>query len=504
MITSYKNITSIKYIITLGLSSVLLATAPVAPAKAESLLEAVDATLSNHPRHEVALLQIEAAEQKRKEQRSAFFPVLRGGASGGRIYGDNSTSRGLNVTRGAGYSWLWEGNVSLTQNLFNGLGTINRHSAAKERETAAEYTKDDVREMLTMETVLAYIDVLRCDESLAVLEEYLGAMQNYEPQFKVLVDQGAVDSTDQNQASDMVSRLENLIYDFEAQKQSALSRYKMMTGRMPETALVKAFPPLNIPDDVDMATAWALENHPQILAALGESNAAWHDSEVEKSAFFPKLDSEFSYMKKDQEDVIGGEVVDARALLKMNWAFSTGGAEINKFKHSRKLYQEALAKRRDLERTLTNNIQSSWIERNKLNAQKQVGDRRLSLSKALLSTRGDQFEGGQISLLELMQAHNQDYGLQLEAIQLDHAQLSSDFMVLANMGALYSRLTPQAADSLVMPAAAVEEVVETPQNESDEEYKIEEFCDHHQGKPSKGKAATDKAKELCPSAAQEL
>jgi adhesin transport system outer membrane protein len=480
-----------KYIKSLALSSAILCLSPMGAAQAETMRDAVESSLANHPRYEIALLQIESAEQKRIEERSAFFPTLRGGASGGRIYGDNSTSRGLSVTRDSGYSWLWEGNVAVTQTLFDGLGTVNRSDAAQARINAANYSKDDVEELLTLETALAYLDVLRTQEALKLLDKHKASMVNYRPQFKILVVQGAVDSTDQNQAEDVISALDGTELEFTSQLASAKARYNMMTGHDPEGDLAYSPATLDMPSDLDLALAWALENHPQIRAAKGESDAAWHDAEAEKSMFFPKIDSELSYMKEDQDDAIGGEATDARALVKMNWAFSTGGAELSKFKRGRKLYQESLAQRRNLENTLTHAIKESWITRDKLSAQSELSKRRQQLSQALLSTRREQFEGGKISLLELMQAHNQYYTLALEKTLLGYAQYNSEFLLLGSMGALHSRLTPQ-----VEMISAVKD-----------EDAIEGYCDHQSAKAVPGKGAADQAasiSELCPSSGDDL
>ena len=70
---------------------------------AESLSEAVSRTLQQHPQVDGATAALRAAQQAEKEQFSAYFPTINATAQAGRIYGDNATSRGLSVTRGAGY-----------------------------------------------------------------------------------------------------------------------------------------------------------------------------------------------------------------------------------------------------------------------------------------------------------------------------------------------------------------------------------------------------------------
>ena len=73
--------------------------------------------MSSHPSLSAAVAGHEAATLEKREKRSALYPTVNLSATGGRIYGDNSTSRGLSVTRGAGYSWLWEGSATLRQNI---------------------------------------------------------------------------------------------------------------------------------------------------------------------------------------------------------------------------------------------------------------------------------------------------------------------------------------------------------------------------------------------------
>ncbi|MCB1757315.1 MAG: TolC family protein [Gammaproteobacteria bacterium] len=110
-------------------------------------------TLSQHPQVESAQAAFGRSRQEQKEEFSAYFPELNVTATGGRIYGDNSTSRGLSVTRGTGYSYLWEGSVSARQKIFDGMETRNRVGAARSQVKAAELALIDVRENLAYQAI---------------------------------------------------------------------------------------------------------------------------------------------------------------------------------------------------------------------------------------------------------------------------------------------------------------------------------------------------------------
>ena len=85
---------------------------------ATTIQESVSNAIASHPSVETALAGKVIAKENRKEAVSGYFPQISAAATAGRIYADNTTSRGLTVDRGAGYSWLGEGNIAITQPLF--------------------------------------------------------------------------------------------------------------------------------------------------------------------------------------------------------------------------------------------------------------------------------------------------------------------------------------------------------------------------------------------------
>ena len=82
-------------------------------AHAEPLAVAITEALNNHPTVGAAIANRDALKQERREYVSDYYPELNISAGSGRLYADNSTSRGLTVTRGAGYSWVNEVSVSM-------------------------------------------------------------------------------------------------------------------------------------------------------------------------------------------------------------------------------------------------------------------------------------------------------------------------------------------------------------------------------------------------------
>ena len=127
-------------------------------ARAETLGKAVEAALNHHPSVVAARANRDAYGEEQDESYAGYFPTLSASLQAGRMYGDNSTSRGLNTTRGVGYSWLGDGTVAVSQMLFDGFETSRRVDASGARIDSAMQNIIDVREELALKTVLAYLD----------------------------------------------------------------------------------------------------------------------------------------------------------------------------------------------------------------------------------------------------------------------------------------------------------------------------------------------------------
>ena len=418
-------------------------------AGAETLREAAAQALQFHPSVEAALAQLDAAKAAKREQVSGYFPDVSVAATGGRVFQDNSTSRGLSVTRGDAYSYYGEGSVTMRQMLFDGLETPSRVSSAKARRMSALNTVADLRETLTLRAVQAYIEVLRTRIGLQMLTEHKRKVDNYLARIKSSVDQGGSDAAELQQASDVSSILDGIIADFEGQKRFAEANYMEVMGHMPGDDLVKPTTQLNISlDKMESVVEQAQFTHPSLLAAKFTTKAAKYDARAERAQIFPEFDGELSYLENDKRDVIGGESTDARAVVKMSWNFSTGGAQLARIKQKKLDHKQSLARMEDLKRQIERDIRLAYSEYATAKDQLDVAYQRAFLNEKLFGTYEAQFEGAKISLLQLMQAENQLLNTKLEQMNGEHRLLQAGYGVLASVGRLQEALDldPAAGD----------------------------------------------------------
>lgn len=406
-------------------------------AHAESLDSAVRSALEHHPASEAASIAVDVSRKERSAEHSGFFPELSTGATWGRVYQDNSTSRGLSVTRGAAYSYFGEGTVSLRQPLFGLYRTLNLYDAADARVKSSLNTAIDTKENLAFRAVQSYIDVLRTRNALALLRGHYKKVAEYSNRINSMVDEGAADEAELQQAKEIIVVLEGIISDYESQHRSAEANYAEVTGHMPEAEM--SMPTMRydfIPEGSGEAIQYAVLNHPAVKAAENESVAADRDVDAEVSSLIPDLDGELSYLKNDKDDIVGGEAEDARAVLKLNWNLSTGGAQLARIKQKKYQHQETLARVRETQREIERGVRLSYSEFKAAQDQLEHIAKRVTLNEDLFETYEAQFEGALISQLQLMRADNQLLNTKLEKMNAEHRFQAAGYAILASMGRL--------------------------------------------------------------------
>jgi adhesin transport system outer membrane protein len=237
--------------------------------------------------------------------------------------------------------------------------------------------------------------------------------------------------------------------DYEGQLEAAYAGYREITGIMPQSDLV--MPPVvgsMLEDDVDEAIRLSKQAHPVVLSGIKDLEAAGYDVKAERAAYWPELDGELSYLKRDQKEEIGGEVDDGRALLKLSWNFETGGAQNARTKQKKAAYSEVLSKNSEIARIIEADIRRAYSEYETAKKQVELSRKREVVTEDLFEAYKTQFEGARVRLLQLMQAENQLFNAQLEGITAQYRYLLAQYGILASTGQLTNSMSSLPAISL--------------------------------------------------------
>lgn len=407
------------------------------PAYASDLEQAVVKALQTHPGIAAAREGVEAEREQIRSERSALFPRVSLSATGGRIYGDNSTSRGLSVTRGAGYSNLWEGSASLNQTLFDWSATGQRINRAEALEDRARFSLEDRMEATAYRAVQAYIALVAAREAMQLMRMQKNQLTEMRTRIAISVRDGGGDDSELARADDLILLADNGLANARAREATAIANYVEAVGVEPPTSMsLPDDPQASLPNDVMAAITKAVNTHPQIAAIDKQAQSFIHEAKAEGAAALPRLEGNLSYLKRDQRDVIGGEATDARATLNLNWDIETGLGPVHRKNRAEALSAQARAEREATRAALERDIRTAWAGYELAVRQIAIQSRRVEIAMALMATYENQFEAAQRSLLDIMQVTAQLYEARLSRMDAFYGRVDAAYTVLAAMGHL--------------------------------------------------------------------
>lgn len=414
-------------------------------AHAETLPEAVRSAVTANPTVDQAMASQSAAREEVNKTWSNYFPTVSVSTSAGRVYGDNATSRGLSVTRGAGYSGMWEGSLTVSQMIFDGLKTPRQVGAGEAREQAAEAMLAATREALALQTALAYLNVLRARDSLRVYEDYKGQLADYADKIRKMVGEGIADQSELQQAEVIMLELENLIAGFKGQELAAGAEYMRLTGHLADKSMAKpaGIAADSVPPTIEEAVNLAFHKHPQMMMTDHQIRASGLTAEVEESSLYPNVTGELSSYRKDVDDLIGGEVEDDRAVVRATWELSTGGAEFASIRKARHDLAQAKAKKGEVLRSLDSGIRTAYANLSTSAEQQSLLTRKLEANINLLAAYRSQFEAGKVRILQLLQSENQTMNTRVDLLNAEYRYLAAQYSILGSIGMLQENLMRQ-------------------------------------------------------------
>ena len=264
-----------------GSASLLALVALPAPARADSLRDALEAAYTTNPTLESARANQRATDEGVIIQRAQGLPSA------------NVTATHIEFIRQSANAFAPPERTlgvkaELLVPIYSGGAVRNGIAAAKERVQAGQADLRNTESTVFSQVVAAYMDVLRTEalaalaaNNVAVLRTNLEATSD---RFQI----GDLTITDVAQSRSRLALAEGDLEAAEANLITARETYVRLVGRAPGE--LEPPPPLpGLPDTVGAAIVTALENNPNLIAAKERARAAGFDTEVAGAGRLPTV-----------------------------------------------------------------------------------------------------------------------------------------------------------------------------------------------------------------------
>lgn len=406
-------------------------------ASALSLQEAIQFVLETNPDITAAEANKQAIEFELEQARSFRVPRVELEAFAGTSRNDGDTIPDLSSADD--FIEGYELNARVSQMLFDGYETRSEIERQAYRIDAAAYRVLERAEVLSLEAIRLYSDVLRVQSILQLAREnrdyHVATLDRIQRGY----DTGVVGIGDLQQAEERLILAEDTIIGFELDLEDVQSLFLATVGVDPDN--LNTVPNIAgvLPASIDNAISTARNRNPKILfsqADVGTENAQSRRVDANQA---PKLFLEFDGRVGEDVNGFEGDVVDARLGLVLRYEFQGTSKRAAREEQARRVGEsraQLLIQTREVERE----VRQSWVTLRSAERRSRTINAQAELARKLLTTYEAEFEVGERSLLDVLNTQNALFQTEANLVNARALENFAKYRIMASIGTLLPTL----------------------------------------------------------------
>jgi outer membrane protein, adhesin transport system len=310
-------------VLALALSLVLSSGVATAQA-ADPLRQTIETAVGTSPEISARFNAYRASVDAVDVARAGYYPRLDATASLGRD-SDRFTDRLPDETQSVTRRQL---GLSLTQLLWDGLGTRNDVARFGHDRLARYFELLDVTEQTALEAARAHFDVQRYRRLVQLAEDNYVQHRYAYLQIQSRVKAGVGRGVDLEQANARLALAESNLATELANLHDVLARYLRVVGALPPKALpVLTMLRAGVPSDEAEAMNEAVRMSAAVSASIEGVRAARASVDARKSAYQPRVEARLRSSGGSNVDGLLDQRRNTSAEIVMNWNLFNGGAD---------------------------------------------------------------------------------------------------------------------------------------------------------------------------------
>jgi len=427
--------------------ALILSLALASQAQAIDLREAVQAAVNDNPEINQAAQNRAAIEEERRQAQGLYGPRISVEGSAGVRRLENATRRALGIASNTLYPI--EGDLLAEQVLIDfgrNRAELSRQAA---RTDAAALRVEERSEFVALNVSRAYIDYLLQQRIVAASQDNLSFHDRLVGDLREGVARGSISVADQQQAEERLQAARARLTEAMEEQENAAIAFHRVSGVPIGVATMPPEIGPNLPPNLDNAVDLARDNNPRVLEALADLDAASAQIDAARAELAPRVSAEGRIRIGDDIDGFRGRTEDYLGRIVVRWTLFSSGINQARVREAASRESEQRFRLDQAGRDAEADVRTAW---NRLESQTRlVGEleQQSRVSDDLLLSYREQFNVGRRSLLDVLDAQNTRYNVQVQAETARLAQLFAQYRVLAASNRLLESL------DIVAPEAAV-------------------------------------------------
>lgn len=420
-------------------------------ANADTLQEAVDATVKTNPDVLAATNERQAVAKEIDQARAGYYPTVDLAVGTGWEMTDNPSTRAAG--KGEVHMNRDEASLNLRQMLFDGMETKNEVMRQEARTNSRAFGVYSAAENTSLDAVDAYLNVLKRQKLVELAQTNLEAHQRTHDQILLRAERGVGRKADMEQSLGRLALAEANLMSEESNLRDAETAYIRVVG-MPPSSLSKPDSPISqLPATVDEAIAMGLENHPTLILANYDVESAQAQHATAKAPFYPDLHLEVGTRADHDIDGQRGMDKDITAMLRLRYNLYNGGKDSARREETAYLINQAAEIRNNTHRQVEESVRLSWNAWQTLKSQLPAREQHVQSSEKARDAYRQQFSLGQRTLLDLLDSENEVFRARSALVNTQYDEMFSMYRILNSMGMLLQSLSVELPEATATIAA---------------------------------------------------
>lgn len=411
-----------------------------------SINDALKQAVKTNPGVGEASANRRATESELRQTQSTLLPQVRVEARWGPEKFDQSaavtstTAQPIPIAGNGTWRNGSQESLVVRQILFDGFASIHDIWRQTARVNAAAFRVRERTELIALDAAEAYVDVVRYLRLVQLGEQNVANHEKIFSNVNTRFSGGRAGEGDLEQARERVESARAALTEFRRSLEEARAKYRKVVGL---EAINLRFPgPLGgLPQSRDEALATTVRFNPTIQAAQADADAAKHAYRVTDGAFVPTFSLEGRATHNDNTyPYLGVTHDDYSGKVVMSWDVFRGGQDVWRRTEMSERYIESTARHARLQRDAIESIDKAWAARTVTATRITTLLRQLEADRKTIAAFQKEYELGQRSLIDLLNAQNQYFNGLVSLTSARGVVVFADYQLLAAMGTLLEYL----------------------------------------------------------------
>ncbi len=428
------------------LSIILLSTSMLmtAPVHAEPLPALARDLLQEHPQIQAARYNIKAAKAGKQEAFSGYLPKVDTAIGVGYASVDRQRQRPASFYRDDNTGTR---SVTYTHNIFDGLRTTAGYDAAKANLSVAELALSQTEQLILLEAVIAYMDVLRQIELASLSADNVENLRKQLALEDARVERGSGIAVDVLQSKTRLQIALERQAAFSGAMRDAKARYKQVFGEEPDLSNMRLpnIPQDRMPESLEAALTVALENNFDIIINRYNVDIAQYSRKGARGGYMPMVDILSGYYVDNNVSGVDGMEQRATATVNTSWNLFNGLADQSRIRRAAANYESAQENLHYAMRKTDEAVKLAWSALVTNKERVDLLDNAVNIAGEVLDSRYRLRDAGKDTAMNVLDSENEVFRARIDAASARYDYYNAMYRLLQSMGTLDPRLVTDAS-----------------------------------------------------------